>query len=422
MKLALQAPPLQYVRGSARADRRPVSAGLLRSAAPAVVYATLLFNFALCFLKTRGLNIGQVAVIGSEVAILVVAGLLIFPTVSRATVAYFLALVTYLGFLRYFNFYLDLKIGIDLSIPVLFWVLGDKYGDLKGADRIVVAAAVIMIAVGLFEWFALDEYQNYFNIFQYYVDKGSADAGQASFSGTKLFVSGIRPAGEGRELVPGLGNHRVSSILLEPVGAGSLGAILFLWALERFRARRVLSLWLIAGAVEIIVLADTRMGAIMCVVGLVARLIPPLRGRLILFATPAVMPFLILYVTNLSARGSVDNGFMGRIYSSGHLMNAWGPLQWMGLQVSPNSPVDSGYGYLISNFGILASLLVWGFATRRSGLPAARGFGLTTTLYYALGMCVSGATFSIKTAALIWFLNGVLAAQSPTADGAPAHG
>jgi len=411
MKLALQVPALNHVRRGARARTPATALRLIDRLAPLLVMATLLFNFALCFLKTRGLPIAQVSVIVTEVAIIAIAGLAVAKDVSRPTIVFFLLLPAYVGFLRYYNFYLDLKIAIDMAIPVIFWVLGEKYASREGADRIVVWATVVMIAVGAFEWFALDEYQKYFNIFQYYVDKGSADASQATFSGTKLFVSGIRPAGEGRELIKGLGNHRVSSIILEPVGAGNLGAIIFLWGLERFSEKRKLSLFLMAAAALIIILADTRMGAVLCGVGLIARLIPLMRTRLFLFAIPIVVPVLILVVTAAAHNTNVDNGFMGRIYSSGQLLSSWGPLQWMGLQVSPTPPYDSGYGYLFSNFGVAACLLMWAMATRTTGLGSTGGFGVTTMLYCALGMCVSGSTFSIKTAALLWFLNGVLSAQ-----------
>jgi len=409
MKLALQAPPLQHVRSRAPAgSRSPARGQAIHALAPTVVFAALLFNFILCFLKTRGLNIGQVAVIGSEVAILVMGGLLIFPTASRATVAYFLALVAYVGFLRYFNFALDLKIGIDLSIPVIFWVLGEKYADLRGADRIVLAATIIVVIVGLFEWFWLDEYQNYFDIFQYYVDKGSADASQAAISGTKLFVSGIRPAGEGREVLPGLGNHRDSSIFLEPIGAGNFGALVFFWAIHRFSAAPRINAVLIALALGIIILADTRLGAILCGIGLVARAVPLARKPPILFLIPAVMPVLILYVTALQTHGTIDNGFVGRIYSAGHVLQSWDLLQWMGLEPSPIAAYDAGYGYLISNFGLLAALLLWAVAVRPRGLVATGGFGLTTVVYLGLSLCVTGSPLSIKTAALLWFLNGVL--------------
>jgi len=415
MKLALQVPALNHVRRGARARTPAVALRLVDRLAPALVLATLLFNFALCFLKTRGLPIGQVSVIVSEVAIIAIAGLAVAKDVSRPTIAFFLILPAYIGFLRYYNYYLDLKIAIDMAIPVIFWVLGEKYASREGADRIVLWATSIMIAVGLFEWFAVDEYQKYFDIFQYYVDKGSADPSQATFSGTKLFVSGIRPAGEGRELIKGLGNHRVSSIILEPVGAGNLGAIFFLWGLERFGEKRAFSLTLMAAAALIIVLADTRMGAVLCGVGLVARLIPLMRTRLFLFAIPIIVPVLILVVSAATPDGRIDNGFMGRIYSSGHLMTSWGPLQWMGLQLSPITPYDSGYGYLFSNFGVAGCVLMWAMATRRTGLGSTGGFGVTTMLYCALGMCVSGSTFSIKTAALLWFLNGVLSAQQANA-------
>jgi len=415
MKLALQVPALNYVQRGALA-RTPASAfRLVDRLAPTFVMAALLFNFALCFLKTRGLPIGQVQVIVSEVVILAAAGLIVLPTASRPTLTFFLLVGAYLGFLRYFNPYLDLKIGIDVAIPVIFWVLGEKYGDTKGADRLVISATVIVLIVGAFEWFALDEYQKYFDIFQYYVDKGSADLSQANVNGTKLFVSGIRPSGEGREVFPGLGNHRNSSIFLEPIGAGNFGAVIFFWAMHRFRSAPRLNLALIVAAAVIIVLADTRLGAILCVVGLISTVIPILRRPFMLFLLPVVMPLLILYVTAVHSNGSVDNSFMGRIYSSGRLMADWGPLQWMALQPSLIAAFDSGYGYFLSNFGVIASLLLWMFAVRRTGLPSTGGFGVATALYVALSMCVTGSVLSIKTAALVWFLNGVLSHEAPAA-------
>ena len=426
MKLALQVPALNHIRRGARARTPATAVRMVDRLAPVLVMAALLFNFALCFLKTRGLPIAQVSVVVTEVAIIAVAGIAVAKDLSRPSIAFFMLLPAYVGFLHYYNPNLDLKIAIDMSIPVAFWVLGEKYANRDGADRIMVMATVVMIAVGMFEWFALDEYQKYFDIFQYYVDKGSADQGQATFSGTKLFVSGIRPAGEGRELIKGLGNHRVSSIILEPVGAGNLGAIIFFWGLERFREKRTYSLALMAAAALIIIMADTRMGAVLCVVGLAARLIPLMRTRLFLFAIPIIVPLLIIVVTISAHSTQVDNGFMGRIYSSGQLLSSWGPLQWMGLQISPSPPYDSGYGYLFSNFGVAGCVLIWAMATRRTGLGATGGFGVTTMLYCALGMCVSGSTFSIKTAALLWFLNGILSAPQATATSpfrpAPSRG
>jgi putative polymerase len=45
----------------------------------------------------------------------------------------------------------------------------------------------------------------------------------------------MRPEGfnGGRNLLPFLGNHRVSSIFLEPASAGNFGIIVFMWALVR---------------------------------------------------------------------------------------------------------------------------------------------------------------------------------------------
>ena len=50
-------------------------------------------------------------------------------------------------------------------------------------------------------------------------------------SSDRLFISGMRY--EGRTLLPFLGEHRVSSIFLEPVSVGNFGAICFAWVTLR---------------------------------------------------------------------------------------------------------------------------------------------------------------------------------------------
>ena len=75
MKLALQVPALNHIRRGARARTPATAVRMVDRLAPVLVMAALLFNFALCFLKTRGLPIAQVSVVVTEVAIIAVAGI-----------------------------------------------------------------------------------------------------------------------------------------------------------------------------------------------------------------------------------------------------------------------------------------------------------------------------------------------------------
>jgi putative polymerase len=70
---------------------------------------------------------------------------------------------------------------------------------------------------------------------------------------------------------------------------------------------------------------------------------------------------------------------------------------------------DSGYGYSVNAIGLVAAAFAWCLFLwlERPG----RQFNLFRNLaaaYYAAILCVSYSPFTIKTAALLWFLLGAL--------------
>src|SRR5262249_28478275 len=113
---------------------------------------------------------------------------------------------------------IDVKIVRDLLIPLAFFLLGTQARDTRSADLVVGAIVGIVLAVALFEYFWLEAFTRLFNVARYYIARGTLEARQI-FQSSDLFISGMRPAGlqGGRNLLPFLGDHRVSSIFLEPV-------------------------------------------------------------------------------------------------------------------------------------------------------------------------------------------------------------
>ena len=114
------------------------------------------------------------------------------------------------------------------SRPIFFKADGAPLGP---GDRLVQAAVWIVLVVGLFEYGFLKQFVRFFDILGYYVSRGTVQAAAAEMSGDRLFASGMRY--EGRTLLPMLGEHRVSSVFLEPVSVGNFGAICFSWIVLR---------------------------------------------------------------------------------------------------------------------------------------------------------------------------------------------
>ena len=269
----------------------------------------------------------------------------------------------------------------------------------------------IVIALGAFEYFFPDVFTRFFNVAGFYIERGTMSATQSPGS-SNLFVSGMRPEGAtgGRGLFPILGNHRVSSIFLEPISAGNFGIVVFLWALVRsFMERR--AFWgLFACAALIIIMADSRFGANFCALCLLLAFLPAaIRTAVVAILPLCALLALVLLPDALSAQYGVDNGFIGRIILSGLILDRFDALNWLGLKAPHFITSDSGYAYALGGFGILGLAAFWTmlFLIKGSG---SRFYLLRdlAAAYFAVLLCISNSPFTIKTGALLWFLVGLL--------------
>jgi putative polymerase len=379
------------------------------------VFGAMSFNFALCFVNTSVGGVGNSAIIGCEVAI--ISGVLLFtyPALDYSRLLVIGGALLYLVGLSAVRVLLgdafDVKPVRDFLIPIAFFLLGTRAPDVKAADTIVRVATLIVVAVGLVEYLFPDLFTRFFNIASFYIERGSMEATQAQQS-SHLFVSGMRPAGAtgGRNLLPFLGDHRISSIFLEPVSAGNFGIVVFMWALVRSIAERKLFWGLFAAALLIVVMADSRFGAYFCVICLLFALWP----ASIRSMTTALLPVLcllglIVLPGLVPATYSIDGGLVGRVIVSGQLLGQFDLLNWLALRAPSFITSDSGYAYAIGGVGIVGLAIFWMmFLSVKSH---SRSFDLFRSLvgaYLTFLLCISNSSFTIKTASLLWFLTGVL--------------
>jgi putative polymerase len=392
--------------------------------AGALVVGAITFNALLCLVNTHVTPINNSYVIGSEIIIISIAILACYRTVEPHYTLIMASIIVFTATLAVVRSTvspqggIDLKIARDLLIPVVFFLLG-KNSIIRGVDRIVYFATAIILLFALFEYFFLDTYLKIFSITDYYVARGTLDAADPSLQWANgLMVSGIRPEDQGgRVLLPFLGDHRVSSLFLEPIGLGNFGCMVVFWAIARSKMEGQMRLWLVAAGIALIILSDGRFNAFFLCLGILILLINPRITTPVVLALPFVLIFgLWLAAANAPAQdfrptleGLSVTSLQDRLLYTGRLLLDFDIYNWLGAKASRSPTGDSGYAYVISNIGLIGLAVFWLWFMSLDGRSRYfYAFRNTTAAYFAALLCLSQSQFTIKTAALLWFLLGAL--------------
>lgn len=392
----------------------------------ALVFAALFFNFFLCFVHTNFFEVSRMHVIAAEMLIIGLAFVASYRAIGQNQLMIICAAVLYLLVVAMFRSLntsdeFDIKIIRDFLIPIAFFLLGTTSGNLTKVDTLVRFTAVIVTAVAIFEYFFLDTYLKFFNIIDYYVARGSVDREDIDWLSVNLYVSGIRP--EGRTLFPFLGDHRVSTIFLEPVSPGNFSVTLFFWALVRSYFERRIYLGLFITAIFLAIMADNRFSTLLFGASLIALLIPTAYLQTAVFFAPFIIIMALLGVGYWYVDPEIDNSFGGRILLAGETLTKLDFANWLGignLSEFADTYADSGYAYTISRIGILGFVLFWVlFMSMRSASQQFQIFRAYCAMYFVAILCVSYSPYTIKTAGLLWFLLGALYIARPSVAASP---
>ena len=368
----------------------------------AILLAALTFNAALCFINTTALHVTDSAVIGCELVLVSAA----FGLALGRDAAPYLVLAVFLSYaalIMALRPLFDPKSVRDILIPMAFYLLGRRQADPALADRAAVWSGLIVVALGVYELVDLDTYVKYFNIIQYYVARGSVAPSDVAGQTSTLFTSGIRP--DARQILPFLGPHRASSVFLEPVSTGNFGAVVYLWTLHRSRMNYR---WLaMATGLGAIVLADARFGLYVCILGTAVHAAAPRLPRVLFLALPfAILAALAIYGFT-TAQIDWGNDFSGRLLWTAQLVTSLSANAVWGL--SPDKPFldDSGYAYTLNQIGLVGFVGIWSLLVLLPERDArAWRFKACIAIYVCLLMLISDSVYSIKTAALLWFMLG----------------
>jgi putative polymerase len=426
--LVITATPFLHTnpRAAARRDALPSAEtpiiGAARRAYPSnwvtgILVATVGYLSILSFLNTQGLTASPVLVGLVEAAIYTACLGVQLKRLPLQMVGLSFCIGAWIMLTWLIRQVPDFKGVRDLIIPVLFFNLGRYVADVDFADRVLKLIICILAAVGLFEVFFTDIYANLFNPFSFYVNIGGINESAAQFSGQLLTLNGFRPEGIGRTILPELlGPHRASSLLMEPVALGNFSVILMAWALSKpMKELRKMPAFAL-GAALLITLSDSRFGLMMGVALMAFRALPvALMSRV-----APLLPFLILGVLVGLAWFLPSDGdnLLGRITLSGVELLHFDSALLMGLGSPLPNYGDMGYAYLLSRFGAPMSiaLVVMAFLIPMADARGVR-FRALLVLYIFSNLAISGTSvFALKTAAIAWFLMGVLRGDSRPED------
>lgn len=403
----------------------PLAIPSRRVDAPGVlVIAATVFNAALCFLFTLGLPVGSAAVVAAcEVLISTTALILARNAITDRAMLAMLVLVGYLLALSLLRQGSGPKIVRDLMIPFVYYFLGAASGTPERVDRLVRVLLLIVLAVAVLECSNIALYTKLLDVSGYFLAKGMMSAADTANSvtgaGSGLYISGMRI--DGRNflpfLEPVLGLHRVSSVFLEPIELSNFAVIAYAWLLCRFRDHSAANtVGYMAVCFVLIAMCDSRFASVVCVLITICHLSGLSKSTAFVALLPVAMCGLTLVRAGLWHPVVIGDDLMSRLFISGSLLASFTASEWFGLRESLGQIGDAGYAYLITYAGVLCAVALWAMFLAGSGVSRlAQTVRGAIAIYTTVLLTVSYGSFSIKTAALLWFIYGTAASTRPEA-------
>jgi putative polymerase len=296
----------------------------------------------------------------------------------------------------------------DVMIIPVFLLLGMASPE-RYLVRIVLAIQTIVLAVFLIESFLPDLHSALFKIQEYYINTRGTRADQFYNTNSDLFVSATRP---NARYFPYVTELRMSSIFLEPVSLGNYCSIIVAFTASCFRRLGWLAtIYLALTTMLLLVGCDGRLAVLASLIIVAAALLTPYLPP---FSAIIYLPLAGLILFTAAAVFGMKSGednFTGRLAGTVELIRQFELPDFLGVSDQlVDSTVDSGLAYLIVTQSLPGLILLWTFiawhVSERTREQVRFTHGLC--LYLTLSMLVSYSLLTIKTAALLWFIQGTL--------------
>ncbi|WP_369916657.1 polysaccharide biosynthesis protein GumE [Xanthomonas sp. NCPPB 3005] len=370
------------------------------------------YNFLLAVVNAKVFRVSPAMTYVAELAIYGACFLIGLWSLDRKRTAMVFTGIGLLALLMLVRLFLvwsiDPKFFRDALIPFAFLVLGAAYtGSLP---KLFLRMALIVSLVAAFELALPKVYGDVVNPKSYFVNARGASASSFWNQDSNLFVSATRPGA--RNFLPSSNLPRASSVFIEPVTMGNF--IIFFTAILLTFWRWMRPVGIAASVAMIgflIVASDGRLAAGTCV--MMVALTPLLlrmdqRLGFLIFFGVLLGAWLMVWASGIQ---SYEDTTLGRVFFTVYSIRNMTAESWLGLDFdTPYKYFDSGIAYFISSQSVvlvLAFLLAYSFAMLMRTIEGQL-FKNLLIFAFALSLLVSNGYFSIKTAALWWFVCGCL--------------
>lgn len=289
----------------------------------------------------------------------------------------------------------------NFALIAVFGMLGQRM-DIRFIRKAFFIVSAVTLAVLIWEIASVESYASFFSPARYYeLTRGTA---VSEFDDSGLSVGNI--VFEGRFSLGIFSGRRTSSIFLEQVSINSYAIVCMaflsgMWGSLNWKEKslQLLTIFLIIAS------NNARMGALMCLVMPIGYFVFPWLNRNLIIA----IPFVILgIIFSLSAylENAVGDDLTGRLGVTYRLLNRFNLADlFAGNPLIVEKTFDSGYAFIIASIGLfggLAYLLFLVYYPRHETKEQSRA-SWSLAIYVLAWLTVGGtATFSIKTAALLW--------------------
>ncbi|KWV15313.1 polysaccharide biosynthesis protein GumE [Xanthomonas translucens] len=370
------------------------------------------YNFLLAVVNAKVFRVSPAMTYVVEVAIYGACFLIGLWSLDRKRTAMVFTGIGLLAVLMLVRLFLvwsiDPKFFRDALIPFAFLVLGAAYtGSLP---KLFLRMALVVSLVAAFELALPNVYGDVVNPKSYFVNARGASASSFWNQDSNLFVSATRPGA--RNFLPSSNLPRASSVFIEPVTMGNF--IIFFTAilLTFWRWMRPVGIAVSVAMIGFLIVAsDGRLAAGTCV--MMVALTPLLlrmdqRLGFLIFFGVLLGAWLMVWASGIQ---SYEDTTLGRVFFTVYSIRNMTAESWLGLDFDmPYKYFDSGIAYFISSQSVvlvLAFLLAYSFAMLMRTIEGQL-FKNLLIFAFALSLLVSNGYFSIKTAALWWFVCGCL--------------
>jgi hypothetical protein len=309
----------------------------------------------------------------------------------------------------YFQKDYDLTLIYALVVGTLLFK--NYYISVENLKKYLDLVLIIIFIIAIIELVLGNTYHQFLDIFSYYLNSRSR------YSPTELEIYTQIGAyrGESNYILPFI-NYRVSSIFLEPLGLAYFSII----CLGFYRSLDVHSntliemknnYWRYILIISLIILSDTRSSyLIFIVIFLIPKNLMVLKNSYI-----AIILTIISFIILVSSTAEIDSEFYRRIYPTIYSLTNLKTI--FNLSKYNFGILDSGYGGIMANLGILGFIYIFSFLMNsNNSLDKKKSsiyFFNFTVLYLFYFAIFGGAIFSIKTFVLLIILCNSICFYSP---------